>query len=241
MASSGVYVLRDSAGNLTTVGAVDRLAPGERIYSARFVGERAYVSTFRQIDPFFVIDLSEPSAPRVEGELKVPGFSSYLQPLDDTHVLGIGRDVDPETGRVLGVQVSLFDVSNPSAPVRSAVHTFAGEGWEAWSEALHDHHAVSWFPEQGMLTLPSQRFEDGGVADALQVLHVDLGAPAGFTSLGEIHHASAVLRSVRIGTFLYSISTGEVQVHPLAAPTVVVARAPLAGPAEDAWGPIIAW
>lgn len=239
--SSGVHVLRDHAGNLSVVGAVDRLAPGERIYSARFVGDRAYVSTFRQIDPFFVIDLSEPSAPRVEGELKVPGFSSYLQPLDDTHVLGIGRDADPATGRALGVQVSLFDVSNPSAPVRSAVHTFPGEGWEAWSQALADHHAVSWFPEQGILALPGSRFTTDGTADSLWVLRVDLGAKAGFTVLGEVQHDSPVLRSVRIGDVLYSISVGEVQAHPLAAPAEVTARARLRGFDVDGGPIIVAW
>jgi hypothetical protein len=238
--SSGVYVLRDHGGNLSIVGAVDRLAPGERIYSTRFVGDRAYVSTFRQIDPFFVIDLSEPSAPRVEGELKVPGYSSYLQPLDDTHVLGIGRDVDPESGRVLGVQVSLFDVSNPSAPGRSAVHTFPGDGWESWSEALFDHHAVSWFPEQGILTLPGSRFTGDGTTDSLWVLRVDLGPAAGFTLLGEIGHESPVLRSVRIGGFLYSISTDEVQAHPLSDPAVVAARAPLSRSDDEPW-PIAVW
>jgi len=222
--SSGVYVLRESAGNLSLVGAVDRLAPGEQIYSARFAGDRAYVSTFRQIDPFFVIDLAEPSAPRVEGELKVPGFSNFLQPLDETHVLGIGRDADPETGRPLGVQVSLFDVGNPSAPVREAVYTFAGGGWDSWSEALWDHHAVSWFPAQEILALPVERSGETGGASSLVVLHVDRHAGAGFTVLGEIAHDSAVRRSVRVGEFLFSVSWGEVQMHPLADPAVVVAR-----------------
>jgi len=222
--SSGVYVLRETAGNLAIVGMVDRLAPGERIYSARFVGARAYVSTFRQVDPFFVIDLAEPSAPRVEGELKVPGFSNFLQPLDETHVLGIGRDADPETGRALGVQVSLFDVSEPSAPVRTAVHTFPGNGWSSWSEALWDHHAVSWFARQGILTLPVQHYDGGGEVNSLVVLEVDRGADAGFTVLGEIAHDTALRRSVRIGEFLCSVSWGEVQMHPLTDPTVVLAR-----------------
>jgi uncharacterized secreted protein with C-terminal beta-propeller domain len=239
--SSGVSVLRDHGGNLSLVGAVDRLAPGERIYSARFVGDRAYVSTFRQIDPFFVIDLSEPSAPRVEGELKVPGFSSYLQPLDDTHVLGIGRDVDPDTGRVLGVQVSLFDVSNPTTPVRAAVHTFPGDGWETWSEALFDHRAVSWFPERGILALPGARFTADGTTDSLWVLRVDLGPAAGFTVLGEVFHESAVRRSVRIGDILYSISTGEVQAHPVADPSRVVARAQLTGSSDEPGPIMVAW
>lgn len=237
--SSGVYVLRQADGNLSLVGAVDRLAPGERIYSARFVGDRAYVSTFRQIDPFFVIDLAEPSAPRVEGELKVPGFSNFLQPLDETHVLGIGRDADPETGRPLGVQVSLFDVGDPSAPVREAVYTFSGGSWDSWSEALWDHHAVSWFPEQGILTLPLQQYDDvDGSSNTLVVLHVDRGATAGFTVVGEITHDQGVRRSVRVGEFLYSVSWGEVQMHSLADPTAVIARRRI----QQAWtAPIVVW
>ena len=152
-------------------------------------------------------------------------------------MLGIGRDVDPDTGRVLGLQLSLFDVSNPSAPVRDAVHTFPGEGWEAWSEALSDHHAVSWFPERGILTLPGTRFNADGTTNSLWVLRVDLGATAGFTLLGEVLHDSAVRRSVRIGDILYSISTGEVQAHPVADPARVVARAKLSGSTDES-GPI---
>jgi uncharacterized secreted protein with C-terminal beta-propeller domain len=120
------------------------------------------------------------------------------------------------------------------------VHTFPGEGWEVWSEALFDHHAVSWFPEQGILALPGTRFDADGTANSLWVLRVDLGATAGFTLLGEILHDSAVRRSVRIGDILYSISTGEVQAQPLADPTTVVARAPLTGRTDDE-GPIVVW
>ena len=229
-ASSGVYTLAASAGNLQTIGSVTGLAPGERIYSVRFIGDRGYVSTFRQIDPLFVIDLANPAKPRVVGELKVPGFSSYLHPLDATHLLGIGRDVDPTTGRVLGLQLSIFDVANPADPKRSATYTFSGDGWESWSAALWDHHALSWFGEQGILALPVQQGDWWEGSNGLVVFKVDTKSAEGFTNLGEIAHDGPVQRSIRIGEFIYSVSAGEVKVHRLDAPTVEVGSARLAAP-----------
>jgi len=229
-ASSGVYTLAASAGNLQTIGSVTGLAPGERIYSVRFIGNRGYVSTFRQVDPLFVIDLANPAQPRVVGQLKVPGFSSYLHPLDATHLLGIGRDVDPATGRVLGLQLSIFDVANPADPKRSATYTFAGEGWGSWSAALWDHHALSWFAEQGILALPVQEGDWWTGSNGLVVFKVDTNSAEGFTNLGEITHDDPVQRSIRIGEFLYSVSAGEVKVHRLDAPTVEVGSTRLAAP-----------
>ena len=221
-ATSGVYVLAASAGNLQTIGSVTGLAPGERIYSVRFIGDRGYVSTFRQVDPLFVIDLANPAKPRVVGELKVPGFSSYLHPLDATHLLGIGRDVDPATGRVLGLQLSIFDVSDPANPKRSATYTFAGDGWQSWSAALWDHHALSWFAKQGILALPVQQGDWWQGSNGLVVFKVDPSSTDGFQNLGEIKHDDPVQRSIRIGDFLYSVSAGEVKVHRLDAPNVEV-------------------
>ncbi len=234
--SSGVFVLGETGGNLVTVGAVKNLAPGERIYSSRFVGDVAYVSTFRLVDPLFVIDLADPTRPQVVGELKVPGYSSYLQPLDATHLLGIGRDVDPATGRVQGLQLSVFDVGNPASPRRVSTYTFAGDGWQSWSSALWDHHALAWFPEQGILTLPVQQGDWWSNSTGLVVFRVDLAADGAFTLLGEISHESAVERGVRIGDFLYSVSAGEVQVHRLDNPTVKIAGVTLtARAAGGAW------
>ena len=222
--SAGVFVLGESDGNLVTVGAVKDLAKGERIYSSRFVGDVAYVSTFKQVDPLFVIDLADPTRPKVVGELKVPGFSSYLQPLDATHLLGVGRDVDPTTGRVLGLQLSVFDVSDPAKPRRSSTYTFAGDGWQSWSSALWDHHALAWFPEQGILTLPVQQGDWWSGSTGLVVFRVDLAADGAFTLLGEISHArGAVERGVRSGDFLYSVAAGEVKVHRVDDPTVEIA------------------
>jgi uncharacterized secreted protein with C-terminal beta-propeller domain len=230
-ASSGVFVLQVAAGgNLRTVGSVTGLAPGERIYSVRFIGDRGYVSTFRQVDPLFVIELSRPTAPRVVGQLKIPGFSSYLHPLDAGRLLGIGRDVDPVTGQVLGLQLSIFDVSSAANPLRTATYTFPGNGWDSWSAALWDHHALGWFATQGILAIPVQQggWGEGG-STGLVVFKVepDKGAAA-FTNLGRIDHEDDVTRSVRVGAYLYSVSWGEVRVHRIDDPATELGRVQLA-------------
>lgn len=108
--SNNLYVL-DSG--MRQIGRLEGLAPGERIYSVRYLGEMAYVVTFRETDPLFAIDLSDPRAPKVLGQLKIPGFSEYLHPLDDGLLLGIGQSVD-ERGTANGVKLSMFDVSDPA-------------------------------------------------------------------------------------------------------------------------------
>ena len=231
-ASNAVTVLAAAAGRLEAVGSVSGLARGERIYSVRFAGNRGYVSTFRQIDPLFVIDLSTPTAPRVTGELKVPGYSTHLMPLDDTHLLGVGRDVDPITGRDAGLQLSIFDVGDPAAPKRSATYTFVGGDWGSWSPASWDHHALGWFAEQGILALPVQ--ETGWMTD-LVVFRIDTGSPDAFTRLGTIEHTDSIDRSVRIGDVLYAVSPGQVTAHPLTDPAVLLAAADLS---PGAAGPI---
>jgi uncharacterized secreted protein with C-terminal beta-propeller domain len=237
--ASGVYVLGATNGTLQTVGSVTRLAPGERIYSVRFIGDRGYVSTFRQVDPLFVIDLSKPTAPRVVGQLKVPGFSSSLQALDDTRLLGVGRDVDPVTGRVLGLQFSIFDVSDPARPRRTSTYTFAGDGWESWSSALWDHHALGWFARQGILALPVQQGDWSTATSGLVVFKVDPASSDAFQNLGRIEHDTPVLRSVRIGEYLYSVSAGEVRVHAIDDPAKELGRAKLSQ-AQNGW-PFVIW
>lgn len=234
-ASSGVYVMQASAGNLQTIGSVTGLARGERIFSVRFAGSVGYVSTFREVDPLFVIDLSTPTAPRVVGELKVPGFSTYLHPLDATRLLGIGRDVDPTSGRILGLQLSIFDVGDPANPRRTATYTFAGDGWESWSEALWDHHALGWFAGQRILALPVQQGSWWEGSHGLVVFRIDLDGAGGFTNLGQIVHADPVRRSLRIGDHLYSISAGQVKVHRIDDPTTEVGATTLTPTADDGW------
>jgi uncharacterized secreted protein with C-terminal beta-propeller domain len=231
-ASNAVTVVAATAGRLEAVGSVSGLARGERIYSVRFAGDRGYVSTFRQIDPLFVIDLSTPTAPRVTGELKVPGYSTHLMPLDDTHLLGVGRDVDPITGRDAGLQLSIFDVGDPAAPKRSATYTFVGGDWGSWSPASWDHHALGWFAKQGILAIPVQ--ETGWMTD-LVVFRIDTSSPDAFTRLGTIEHTDSIDRSVRIGDVLYAVSPGQVTAHPLTNPAVLLAAADIS---PGAAGPI---
>src|SRR5262249_601475 len=109
--ANNVYVLSDQGGALTETGKVEGLAPDERHFAGRLLGDRAFVETFRQVDPVFALDLSDPAAPKVAGELHMPGFSHFLQPTDATHLVGIGQDTDA-SGRPQGLAVSLFDVSD---------------------------------------------------------------------------------------------------------------------------------
>lgn len=149
---NNVYVLDDS---LRTIGRVENLAPGERIYSARFMGVRSYLVTFKQTDPLFVIDLSDPTQPAVLGQLKIPGFSNYLHPYDDTTLIGIGKEAIDKGSQgvdVLGIKISLFDVKNPVAPQELASVILGGRGSD--SSALYDHKAVLFSKEKNLLVLP---------------------------------------------------------------------------------------
>ncbi len=138
---NAIYVL-DS--DLDVVGSLEHIAPTERIYSARYIGETLYLVTFLQIDPLFIIDLSEPAAPAIVGELKVPGFSSYLHPVDADHVLGIGS----ENG---SVKVTMFNVSNPATPVEQSTYLVEAS---SWTNAMYDHKAVLFDLERELLVLP---------------------------------------------------------------------------------------
>ena len=155
-----VTVLRQDGAKLDEIGRVDGLGLTEQIFAVRFLGETGYVVTFRQTDPLYVVDLSEPANPQVAGELKIPGYSAYLHPLGDGKLLGLGQDAD-ENGRVLGTQLSLFDVSNPNDPTRIDTVTLEG----GWSQAEGDHHAFTYI--DGLILAPYQRWEwienaDGG-------------------------------------------------------------------------------
>lgn len=144
---SQLAVLEQAGSELVEVGRVGDLGPTEVIHAVRFMGDTAYVVTFRQTDPLYTIDLRDPTAPRVVGELKIPGYSAYLHPLPDGRLLGIGQDAT-EDGRTTGLQVSVFDVSDPASPLRTA--QLAMEG--ASSTAEFDHLAVTY--HEGRLFLP---------------------------------------------------------------------------------------
>lgn len=156
-----VYVL-DS--NLETVGLLKDIAKGERIKSVRFTGNTAYVVTFIQTDPLFVIDLTDVKAPKILGELKIPGYSAYLHPVGDGLVMGVGLD-GTETGTNGGMKVSLFDVSDPTKPVECGKFTMSGYDAEdrrvyVDSDAYYDHKALCWDAENKIMYIPYSKNEN---------------------------------------------------------------------------------
>jgi hypothetical protein len=155
-----VTVLRVGDAGLPTVGSVGGLGRTEMIRAVRFLGDVGYVVTFRQTDPLYTIDLSEPARPRVAGELKILGYSAYLHPVGDGLVLGIGQDADSR-GSTKGLQLALYDVSDPAAPRRVDRVTLPG----AWSDVEGDHHAFTF--ADGTALVPFTRWSDVATAEVV--------------------------------------------------------------------------
>jgi len=145
--TNNVYVLDQ---NLDIYGRLENLAPGEQIHSARFMGSRCYLVTFQQVDPLFVIDLTSPSAPEVLGDLKITGYSEYLHPYDENHLIGVGKETD--AGLYQGVKISLFDVSNVANPKEIAKYEIGDRGTD--SPVLYDHKALLFDRVKNLLVLP---------------------------------------------------------------------------------------
>ena len=147
---NGVHAFRLEDGRLSEVGSVRGLGRGEMIQGVRFDGPRGYVVTFRQVDPLYVLDLSNPESPELVGELKIPGYSTYLKPIDGDRVIAIGMS-GTETGFITGVQVSVFDVADPSDPKLVATSDIGD-----WSEATWDPHAFLWWSQTGQIVVPRE-------------------------------------------------------------------------------------
>ena len=205
---SAVTVLRQQGEALGVVGSVGGLGKTERIYAVRFLGDRGYVVTFRQTDPLYVLDLADPTAPKVTGELKIPGYSAYLHPIGDHRLIGVGQDATDQ-GRVQGTQVSLFDVADPGNPQRLANAVLPQSG----SEAEYDHHAFLWWARSNLAVLPVQdhrtgssaavgfRVADGSIAEQGRVVQRD---------------RSPIRRSIVLGDRLLTLSENGLQVNDLA-------------------------
>jgi uncharacterized secreted protein with C-terminal beta-propeller domain len=198
--SSRVTVLRQDGSKLVQVGAVGGLAPNERIYAVRFMGERAYVVTFVQAmgDPLFTLDLSDPTAPKVVGELHIPGYSAYLHPVGQNLLLGVGRDG-------ASVKTSLFDVSNFAAPREVAQLQFAS----STSAVENEPHAFLYWPKTKLVVMPLQ---SSGPAPFEGSVGVRV-APNALSEVGRIVHHSdargdnaATERTLVIGDKLYTLS-----------------------------------
>ena len=243
-ASSRLSVLAPRDGKLALVGEIPSIVDGERLMAMRFVGDQGYAVTFRNFDPLVTLDLSDPAHPRKVAELTLPGFSTYLQPIDDTHLLAIGDDLPIDPGgrpdwSRRSMQLSLFDVSDLANPRRTAQAT-VGTAW-ASSEAEWDHHAFNWYrpdpAKPGLLAIPFSDWSagtwDGFVSD-VRVYSVDPRgaiAPIGALGMGDVYVEAGsgdwtwyyrpwVRRSVMAtdqagDTFVYAVSDAGVRVAAL--------------------------
>jgi Beta propeller domain len=214
---SRVTTLGEGDGVLAQLGEVGGLGKGERIYAVRFLGDVGYVVTFRQVDPLYSLDLSDPRRPRTVGELKIRGYSAYLHPLGDGLLLGVGQDAT-ERGATLGTRVSLFDVSEPARPQR--LHAWSMPGGSS-SEAEWDHHAFLWWAPSKLAVLPVESARFAG-AVGLRVERAGIGE-AGRASHEFDGHEWPVRRSLVVGGRLLTISD------------VGIERNGLTGLAEEAW------
>ncbi len=238
--ANNLYVLNS---DLKIIGKVEGLAPGERIYSARFMGDRAYMVTFRQVDPLFVIDLKNPANPAVLGYLKVTGFSDYIHPVDENHIIGIGKEAT-EQGLFQGLKMSLFDVSDVTDPKEISKIVIGDRGTDSY--VLRDHKAFLFNKEKRLLVLPVLLAEIDrdqyppsqypqlpswayGTPKWQGAYVFDFTTDNGFTLRGKIGHASgetqdydtyygqySVKRSLYMDDVLYTISDRTIKMNDIA-------------------------
>ena len=224
---NGVYVLGEGDGQLDVVGSVENLAPSERLYAARFVGSRGFLVTFKQIDPLFTLDLSEPTQPAVVGELKIPGYSDYLHPFGEDLLIGVGRSTATTAwGATVqsALQLSLFDVSDLANP--TVVQQIEVGGYGSYSDVSWDHKALVFLPEQGLLGLTAA-LTNGDTVNLEYAEPSFEGAlcyrvtAAGFEALGNVAavNTSEWWRSWRrvafIGETAYALTEDGVRAAPL--------------------------
>lgn len=252
---NNLYVLKNNLGLLEVVGSVQELAPGESIRSVRYFGDRAFVVTFRDIDPLFDIDLSNPNRPRVRGQLRVAGYSSYMQIIDANHILAIGRNTSG--GWSGATQVSLFDISNPDRPTlidNDTLPRFSN------SIAENDHHAFGWFANHKTLAIPTsfphrERLDQDGdghfdgyqysTVHQLMVFKID-ASQVGRSELGIQLHGTVsddadILRSAYIDDVLYTVTTNNVIASNIHAPDELLGNVELKTPPVELNFPVIAF
>lgn len=222
---NNLYVLDK---DLQIVGEIENLAKGERIYSVRFIGDKAYMVTFVQTDPLFVIDLSEPTNPIVLGELKIPGYSKYLHPYDETHLIGFGENTkENEFGGIVadGMKMALFDVSDPNKPKELFSENIGESG--TYSEILYNHKALLFSKEKNIIAFPifitEEEGEDRTNLKFQGAIIYGLDLESGFTEKGRIAHqqteeetfdydySKTVERIIFIKDNFYTLSNGLIK------------------------------
>lgn len=196
--------------SLQILGRVENLALGERVYSCRFMGDTCYFVTFRQTDPLFSVDLSDPASPTVLGALKIPGFSEYLHPYADGELFGLGRDADPETGVQKGVKLTMFDNTNP-ADVKEKT-TLLIENEDAYSSAEANHKAILVDAERRLVAFPIQVWAYTGMESKYLIYTYD--SATGFTKAAEIaidagSNGWAEIRGLFIGNTFYVVGPNQ--------------------------------
>ena len=209
---SFVTVLEDDGRALRQIGKVGDLGRGEDIYAVRYIGDKAYVVTFRQTDPLYVIDLSDPTNPTTEGELKITGYSAYLHPVGDNLLLGVGREAT-NRGRVTGAKVSLFDVSDPADP--RTLDTLVVEGGS--SEVEWDARAFLWWEPKKLAVVPVSDWNSSG---ALALRVTADAKSAEIEQIARITHdrgsnSREILRSIVIHDDLWTLSSNYLQANDL--------------------------
>lgn len=204
--SNSLYVLNDK---LEEVGKLTGIAKSEKIYSVRYVGDKAYMVTFKEVDPLFVIDLSNPASPQILGELKIPGYSTYLHPYDETHVIGFGYDTKQDGTRTTtnGLKMAMFDISNVNNPQELFKITI-GDRYTS-SELIYNHKALLYSKEKNIIAFPLTSYEDRKTNSRATVYNIDL--EKGFSLKGEISHINDdyrenVERIVFVNNTYYTLS-----------------------------------
>ena len=229
-----LFVLQTDHGVMENVGSLQNLALDETIRSVRFLGDRAFVTTFKDIDPLSVLDLSDPADPVSLGHVTMPGYSSYMQVIDANHILAVGKNTP--IGNRGPVQITLFDVSDLTHP--QVVDSYTFERFST-SEAQDDHHAFGWFAEHQTLALPMARsywervdtdgdgYRESRVAareDALLLFQIDVTASSlsgdGIALLGQVDHESPVLRGAYIEDVLYSVANDAIHAVSITDPSI---------------------
>ncbi|MFC5287968.1 beta-propeller domain-containing protein [Actinokineospora guangxiensis] len=203
---SAVSVLERRDRALTQIGRVGGLGKNEQIYSVRYMGDLAYVVTFRRTDPLYTIDLSDPTNPEVTGELKITGFSAYLHPLANGRLLGVGQEATTD-GRATGVQVSLFDVTG-DAPTRVAQY----HQENTYSAVEHDPHAFLYYAEENLVVMPVSDYNGKSAALLLTVTDSSITELARISTPGP---QGEMTRALIAGGSLWTISYSGIQANDL--------------------------
>ena len=211
--ANNLYILNDK---LEEIGKVENFGKEEKIYSVRYVGDKAYVVTFKQTDPLFVIDLSDSETPKILGELKIPGYSTYLHPYDETHLIGFGYDTKEDGTRIItnGLKMAMFDISdfnNPQELFKIAI----GDSKYTYSELLYNHKALLFSKEKNIVAFPLYSSSGRKTNSRAAIYTIDL--EKGFSLKGEIANVTDkyeenVKRIVFVNNTYYTLSNSLVKV-----------------------------